>query len=58
MNIAQLMQVVLFSALVTLALVLLGVRLRALVRERLLRRLPPRYLKPAGVRRREEAGNA
>ncbi|WP_144172394.1 cellulose biosynthesis protein BcsF [Pseudomonas sp. Kh13] len=52
MNFAQLLQVIGITALVTLALALLLLRLRATLRGWLRHRLPPRYLKPRGVRHR------
>ncbi|WGV20836.1 MULTISPECIES: cellulose biosynthesis protein BcsF [unclassified Pseudomonas] len=52
MNFVQLLQVIGITALVTLALALLLSRLRATLRDKLRRRLPPRYLKPRGVRHR------
>ncbi|WP_267273135.1 cellulose biosynthesis protein BcsF [Pseudomonas putida] len=52
MNFVQLLQVVGITALVTLGLALLLVRLCSALRGVLRRRLPPRYLKPLGVRRR------
>ncbi|HDS1695329.1 MULTISPECIES: cellulose biosynthesis protein BcsF [Pseudomonas] len=52
MNFVQLLQVVGITALVTLGLALLLVRLSSALRGGLRRRLPPRYLKPLGVRRR------
>lgn len=52
MNFVQLLQVVGVTALVTLALALLLLRLRATLRGWLRRRLPPRYLKPLGIRHR------
>ncbi|MEZ1438673.1 cellulose biosynthesis protein BcsF [Pseudomonas shirazica] len=52
MNFVQLLQVVGITALVTLALALLLLRLRATLRGWLRRRLPPRYLNPLGVRHR------
>ncbi|MCX2685133.1 cellulose biosynthesis protein BcsF [Pseudomonas sp. DCB_AW] len=52
MNFVQLLQVVGITALVTVGLALLVVRLRAALRGWLRRRLSPRYLKPLGVRRR------
>jgi len=51
-NFAQLLQVSGISALVTLALALLVLRLQRAVRRWLRRRLSPRYLKPLGVRHR------
>lgn len=51
MNFVQLLQVVGITALVTLGLALLLVRLCSALRGVLRRRLP-RYLKPLGVRRR------
>ncbi|ABY99093.1 TPA: cellulose biosynthesis protein BcsF [Pseudomonas putida] len=52
MNFVQLLQVVGITALVTLGLALLMVRLCAALRTWLRRRLSPRYLKPLGVRHR------
>ncbi|AVH39169.1 cellulose biosynthesis protein BcsF [Pseudomonas monteilii] len=52
MNFAQLLQVAGITALVTLGLVLLLLRLWTALRGGLRRRLPPRYLKPLGVRHR------
>ncbi|WP_027596469.1 cellulose biosynthesis protein BcsF [Pseudomonas sp. LAIL14HWK12:I7] len=52
MNFVQLLQVVGITALVTVGLALLVLRLRAALRGWLRRRLSPRYLKPLGVRRR------
>lgn len=52
MNFTQLLQVIAVTALVTLGLALLVVRLRAVLRGWLHRRLSPRYLKPLGVRHR------
>lgn len=52
MNLVQLLQVVGITALVTLGLALLLVRLCSALRGVLRRRLPLRYLKPLGVRRR------
>ncbi|KIY40557.1 BcsF-like protein [Pseudomonas sp. 10-1B] len=52
MNFVQLLQVIAITALVTLGLALLVLRLRAAMRAWLRRRLSPRYLKPLGVRRR------
>ncbi|MFV3288707.1 cellulose biosynthesis protein BcsF [Pseudomonas sp. NY11955] len=52
MNFVQLLQVVGITALVTLALALLLLRLCVALRGRLRRRLSPRYLKPLGVRHR------
>lgn len=52
MNFVQLLQVIGITALVTLALALLLLRLSATLRGWLRRRLPPRYLKPRGVRHR------
>ena len=52
MNFVQLLQVVGITALVTLGLALLLVRLCSALRGVLRRRLPPRYLKPLGVRHR------
>lgn len=52
MNFVQLLQVIGITALVTFALALLLSRLRATLRDTLRRRLPPRYLKPRGVRHR------
>lgn len=49
MNFVQLLQVVGITALVTLGLALLLVRLCSALRGVLRRRLPPRYLKPLGV---------
>jgi len=52
MNFAQLLQVISITALVTLGLALLVMRLGGALRGWLRRRLPPRYLKPLGVRHR------
>ncbi|EPJ2808637.1 cellulose biosynthesis protein BcsF [Pseudomonas putida] len=52
MNFVQLLQVVGITALVTLGLALLMLRLCAALRTWLRRRLSPRYLKPLGVRHR------
>ena len=52
MNFGQLLQVIAITALVTFALALLVHRLRVACRGWLRRRLPPRYLKPLGVRHR------
>lgn len=52
MNFVQMLQVVGITALVTLGLALLLVHLCSALRDGLRRRLPPRYLKPLGVRRR------
>ncbi|MGE8382509.1 MAG: cellulose biosynthesis protein BcsF [Pseudomonas putida] len=52
MNFVQLLQVIAITALVTFALALLVQRLRVALRGSLRRRLPPRYLKPLGVRHR------
>ncbi|MEX5503361.1 cellulose biosynthesis protein BcsF [Pseudomonas putida] len=52
MNFVQLLQVIAITALVTFALALLVQRLRVALRGWLRRRLPPRYLKPLGVRHR------
>ena len=52
MNFGQLLQVIAITALVTFALALLVHRLRVALRRWLRRRLPPRYLKPLGVRHR------
>ncbi|MHC6223304.1 cellulose biosynthesis protein BcsF [Pseudomonas sp. X10] len=52
MNIVQLLQVAAISALVTLILILLLIRVKAFAQHWLRRRLPPRYLKSVGVRRR------
>ncbi|MGE8060447.1 cellulose biosynthesis protein BcsF [Pseudomonas sp. NPDC089547] len=52
MNFVQLLQVIGMTALVTTALALLVLHLRNALRGWLRRRLPPRYLKPLGVRRR------
>jgi len=52
MNFAQLLQVIGLTALVTLGLALLVMRLGGASRAWLRRRLPPRYLKPLGVRHR------
>ncbi|MFJ7004872.1 cellulose biosynthesis protein BcsF [Pseudomonas putida] len=52
MNFVQLLQVIAITALVTFALALLVHRLRVALRGWLRRRLPPRYLKPLGVRHR------
>ncbi|WP_282361562.1 cellulose biosynthesis protein BcsF [Pseudomonas sp. PS01300] len=53
MNIAQLLQVIGITALATLMLALCVLRLRALAQGWLSQRLRPRYLKPAGIRRRD-----
>ncbi|MFJ4453943.1 cellulose biosynthesis protein BcsF [Pseudomonas sp. NPDC089392] len=52
MNFVQLLQVVGITALVTLGLALLVLRVHAVLRGWLRRRLSPRYLKPLGVRHR------
>ncbi|WP_336333696.1 cellulose biosynthesis protein BcsF [Pseudomonas putida] len=52
MNFVQLLQVIVITALVTLGLALLVLRLCVAMRAWLRRRLSPRYLKPLGVRRR------
>ncbi|MCY1423983.1 celllulose biosynthesis operon protein BcsF/YhjT [compost metagenome] len=52
MNFVQLLQVIGITALVTLGLALLVLRLRGALRGWLRRRLSPRHLKPLGVRHR------
>ncbi len=52
MNFAQLLQVIGLTALATLGLALLVMRLGGALRAWLRRRLSPRYLKPLGVRHR------
>lgn len=52
MNYVQLLQVIGITALVTLGLALLVLRLHTVLRAWLRRRLAPRYLKPLGVRHR------
>lgn len=52
MNFVQLLQIIALSAVITLLLTWFVVRLRALFSGWLGKRLRPRYLKPAGMRRR------
>ena len=55
MNYAQLLQVIAASCLVTVAIMLVLRKLQQCVQRWLQRYLPPRYLKPRGVRRRAPA---
>lgn len=54
MNFAQLLQVIAVSALVTLVLAFVVLRLKTAVQSWLKHRLPPRHMKSMGVRRRGE----